>query len=163
MYFKQGDIFWGMSKDFVGKIMKLAETAPYGTGDLLFCAGDPADHFYILIKGQVKLSIGDAGHVVYLVNKAGEAFGWSSLIGRDTYSATAECLGPSNLIKLNGEKLQETLKKDSDNGMIFFKRLSMVLGNRLLQSYKMISSATLAETSTSFGTGQVSASETVEV
>jgi CRP-like cAMP-binding protein len=143
--------------------MKLAETAPYGTGDLLFCAGDPADHFYILIKGQVKLSIGDAGHVVYLVNKAGEAFGWSSLIGRDTYSATAECLGPSNLIKLNGEKLQETLKKDSDNGMIFFKRLSMVLGNRLLQSYKMISSATLAETSISFGTGQVSASETIEI
>jgi CRP-like cAMP-binding protein len=163
MYFKQGDIFWGMSKDFVGDIMKLAETDSYDKGDLLFRVGGPADHFYILKKGQIKLSIGDAGHVVYIVSKAGEAFGWSSLIGREEYSATAECLSSTNLLKLNGEKLQKILEKDSDNGLIFFKRLSMVLGNRLLQSYKMFSSATLADTSMSFGTGHVLASETAEV
>jgi hypothetical protein len=39
----------------------------------------------------------------------------------------------------------------------------MILGNRLLESYKMISSATQAETSISFGTGQVVASEATEV
>lgn len=163
MFFKQKDIFGGMKKTFVGKIMELAVTEYYNSGDMLFRTGDTADHFYIMTKGQIKLSVGDAGHVVYIVSKAGEAFGWSSLIGRDSYSATAECLSPTNLIKLNAEKLQEILENDSENGMIFFKRLSMVLGNRLLQSYKMISSATLAETSTSFGTGQVLASKTVEV
>ena len=162
MYFKQGDIFWGMKNEFVGEIMKLAVNKSYKTGDMLFRTGDPADHFYIMTKGQIKLSIGDAGHVVYIVSKAGEAFGWSSLIGRDAYSATAECLSSTNLLKLNGEELQKILEKDSDNGMIFFKRLSMVLGNRLLQSYEMISSATQAETSVSFGTGQVLSSETVE-
>ena len=162
MYFKQGDIFWGMKKEFVGKIMNLAVTESYNKGDMLFRTGDPADHFYIMTKGQIKLSIGDAGHVVYIVNKAGEAFGWSSLIGREEYSATAECLSSTNLLKLNGEKLQKILEKDSDNGMIFFKRLSMVLGNRLLQSYKMFSSATQAEKSISFGTGQVQASEAID-
>jgi len=160
MYFKQRDIFWGMNREFVAEIMKVAMNESYNTGDMLFRTGDSADHFYIMTKGQIKLSIGDAGHVVYIVSKAGEAFGWSSLIGRDAYSATAECLSATNLLKLSGEKLQKILEKDSDNGMIFFKRLSMVLGNRLLQSYKMFSSATLAETSTSFGTGQVLASET---
>jgi len=163
MFFKQGDIFWGMNKEFVGEIMKIAETDSYDKGDLLFRVGDPADHFYILKKGQVNLSIGDAGHVVYIVSKAGEAFGWSSLIGREEYSATAKCLSPTNLLKLNGEKLQKILEKDSDNGLIFFKRLSMVLGNRLLQSYKMISSATQAETSISFGTGQIIETQDTEV
>ena len=163
MFFKQGDIFWGMNKEFVGEIMKIAETDSYDKGDLLFRVGDPADHFYILKKGQVNLSIGDAGHVVYIVSKAGEAFGWSSLIGREEYSATAECLSSTNLLKLNGEKLQKILENDSDNGMIFFKRLSRVLGNRLLQSYKMFSSATLAETSTSFGTGQIIETQDMEV
>ena len=163
MYFKQGDIFWGMNREFVGKIMKLAVAESYESGDILFRTGDAADHFYILTKGQIKLGIGDAGHVVYTVSKAGEAFGWSSLIGRDEYSATAECLGPTNLLKIDGEKLQKILEKDSDNGLIFFKRLSMVLGNRLLQSYQMVSSAVQAETSLSFGTGQVLASESVEV
>ena len=163
MYFKQGDIFWGMNREIVGEIMKVAMNESYNTGDMLFRTGDSADHFYIMTKGQIKLSIGDVGHVVYIVSKAGEAFGWSSLIGRDSYSATAECLSSTKLLKLNGEKLQKILEKDSDNGLIFFKRLSMVLGNRLLQSYKMISSATQAETTVSFGTGQVLASEATEV
>ena len=163
MYFKQGDIFWGMQKESVAEIMKSAVSESYKTGDVLFHTGDPADHFYIMTKGQVKLGLGDTGHVVYIVSKAGEAFGWSSLTGRNEYSATAECLGPTNLLKLNGYHLQKILEKDSDNGMIFFKRLSMVLGNRLLESYKTISSATQAEKSMSFGTGQVLASEAVEV
>jgi len=162
MYFKQADIFWGMTKQVVGEIMKSAVTESYHRGDMLFRTGDPADHFYIMTKGQIKLSIGDAGHVVYIVSKAGEAFGWSSLIGREAYSATAECMSSTNLVKLNGEKLQKILEKDSDNGLIFFKRLSMILGNRLLESYKMVSSATRAETSISFGTGQVLSSETIE-
>ncbi len=152
-----------MNREFVGEIMKAAMNESYNTGDMLFRTGDPADHFYIMTKGRVKLSIGDTGQVVYIVSKAGEAFGWSSLIGREEYSATAECLSSTNLLKLNGEKLQKILEKDSDNGLIFFKRLSMILGNRLLESYKMISSATQAETSISFGTGQVLASESTEI
>ncbi len=100
MYFKQGDIFWGMNREFVGEIMKSAETESYNKGDMLFRTGDSADHFYIMTKGQIKLGIGDAGHVVYIVSKAGESFGWSSLIGREEYSATAECLSPTNLLKI---------------------------------------------------------------
>jgi CRP-like cAMP-binding protein len=162
MYFKQGDIFWGMNKEFVGEIMLSAVTESCEKGEMLFRAGDPADKFFILTKGQIKLSI-DAGNVVYIVSKAGEAFGWSSLIGRETYSATAECLSPTNLLKLNAETLQKILEKDSGNGMIFFKRLALVLGNRLLQSYTMISSTALTEKSISFGTGQVIASDVAEV
>ena len=64
MYFKQGDIFWGMNKEFVGEIMKLAVNETYNRGDILFSTGDSADHFFIMTKGQVKLSIGETGHAV---------------------------------------------------------------------------------------------------
>lgn len=163
MYFKQGDIFWGMEKEFVGEIMKLAVTEAYDKADMLFHTGDPADHFYILTKGQIKLSLGDTGHAVYIVSRAGEAFGWSSLIGRPEYSASAECLSATHLLKLNGEKLQKILEKDSDNGLVFFKRLSGILGKRLLQSYAMIASSTRAEAPISFGTGQVIETQATEV
>ena len=162
MYFKQRDIFWGMEKDFVAQIMNLTVPESYDPGDIIFRIGDSAEQFYILTKGQIKLSLGDDGHVVYIVSKAGEAFGWSSLIGRDAYSATAECLSATNLLKINGAQLQKILAQDSDNGLIFFKRLAGILGNRLLQSYQMISSAMQPETSLSFGTGQVITSESVE-
>ena len=155
MYLKQKDIFWAMAKDFVKEIMGISVTESHKEGELLFREGDPANTFYVLLKGRVKLSLGETGHVVYIVSHAGEAFGWSSLIGRQNFSASAECMAPTKLLQFDNEKLQKILKKDPANSLILFKRLAGLLGNRLLQSYTIISSAFRAEISPSYGTGQV--------
>ena len=155
MYLKQKDIFWAMSKDFVKEIMEISVTESHKEGEWLFREGDPASTFYILLKGRVKLSIGDTGQAVYIVSNAGEAFGWSSLINREHFSASAECTAPTKLLKFDKEKLHQILEKDPVNSLILFKRLAELLGNRLLQSYTIISSASQAETSPSYGTGQV--------
>ena len=155
MYLKQKDIFWAMSKDFVKEIMEISVAESLKEGEWLFREGDPANTFYILLKGCVKLSLGETGQVVYIVNNAGEVFGWSSLIGRERFSASAECIAPTKLLKFDKEKLQKILEKDAANSLILFKRLAEILGNRLLQSYTIISSASRAEISPSYGTGQV--------
>jgi CRP-like cAMP-binding protein len=72
--------------------MNVSMTESYDEGDLLFQQGDPANQFYILLKGRIKLILGETGHAVYIVSNAGEAFGWSSLIDRETYTASAECM-----------------------------------------------------------------------
>ena len=155
MYLKQKDIFWAMSKDFVKEIMGISVTESHKEGELLFREGDLANTFYILLKGRVKLSLGETGQVVYVVSNAGEAFGWSSLIGREIFSASAECIAQTKLLKFDKEKLQKILEKDPANSVILFKRLAEILGNRLLQSYTIISSGSRAEISPSYGTGQV--------
>lgn len=155
MYLKQKDIFWAMSTDFVKEIMNISVTESHETGELLFREGDPANQFYILLKGRVKLSLGETSHVVHTVSNAGEAFGWSSLIDRDVYSATAECMTQTKLIRLDKETLQHVLEKNPASGLIFFKRLAGILGSRLLQSYTMIPSVSRSEASQSFGTGQI--------
>ena len=155
MYFKQADIFWGMNKAFVKAVMSNATQESHESGTNLFVEGDPATHCYILLKGQVKLSIGETGKVVYIVNRAGEVFGWSSLIERDAYSATADCAAQTKLMKLDKETIQKALTDDPASGLVFFRRIAEILGNRLLQSYAMISSAYTTEDVLSFGTGQV--------
>ncbi len=155
MYLKQKDIFGGMDRDIVKKIMEIAITESHPEGEWLFRVGDPANSFYILLKGRVKLSLGETGHVVHIVNNAGEAFGWSSLIGRERFSASAECMTKTKLIKFDQEKMQEVLEKDPANSLILFKRLAAILGNRLLNSYAIISSTSPAAISPSYGTGQV--------
>ncbi len=160
MYLKQKDIFWAMSTDFVKEVMKISVTESHEPGELLFREGALANKFYILLKGRVKLSLGETSHLVHIVSNAGEAFGWSSLINRDVYSATAECLTQTKLIKLEKEALQKTLEQDPANGLIFFKRLAGILGNRLLQSYTMVSSVSRIEDTPSFGTGQIMAATT---
>jgi CRP-like cAMP-binding protein len=161
MYFQQADLFWGMSRNFVKKIMDVAEKESYQKGHFLFHEGDPATYFYILIKGRIKLTIGEVGQMVHTVDHAGEAFGWSSLIDRDVYSASAECRKDTILQKFDRRTLQKIIEEDSPNGIIFFKRLAGTIGYRLLCSYKMISASAIADTTPTLGSGQIEHSEAV--
>lgn len=155
MYIMQSDLFHGMNTDFVKEVMDLAEKESYEAGAFVFKKGDAADYFFILLKGQVQLSPEDVGEVVHAVTHAGEAFGWSSLVGRGVYSASGRCLIPTKLLKFNGERLQQVLEKDPGNGLIFYRKLADALGHRLIQSYKMVSSAAQAQTAVSFGSGNL--------
>ncbi len=159
MYFEQSDLFRGMNRDFVKDFMDVSVKESHRKGYFLFREGDRARYFYILLKGSVKINIGETGHTVHRVDQPGEVFGWSSLVGRDAYTASAECMESTKLLKIDNNRLQMVLEKDSANGLIFFKRLARTLGGRLLQSYKMISGTSQPDVSLSFGTGQVQESE----
>lgn len=161
MYVKQADIFWGTSQIFVNEVMKISKKESWEKGHFLFREGSPANRFYILLKGRVRLSIGKAGQVVYIASRAGEAFGWSSLIGRKSYSASAECREPVELITLDKDKFQKILKNDPANGLLFFQGLASTIGTRLLQAYNTISESTQYEEMLTIGTGQFKKSATV--
>jgi len=139
MYIKMSDFFMGMGKKFTMEVLDIAEKLSQKEGDLLFHEGDQANHFYVLLKGRVKLSLGDTGPVVYLARQPGEIIGWSGLIGRGVYSAAGECMEATNLLKFNRDHFLETLEKYPRNEALLFKRLAEMLGNRLLELYPAIS------------------------
>lgn len=138
MFIRQSDLLLGTSMDFVKKIMDISRMISHAQGDILFRENDAARYFYILLNGRVKLSVGEGGRVVYDVGKNGEAFGWSSLIGREVYSASAECVEPTKLLITDRKKLSQILVNDPANGIIFLKHLAATLGNRLIETYKMV-------------------------
>ncbi|MGD8283379.1 MAG: cyclic nucleotide-binding domain-containing protein [Desulfobacterales bacterium] len=142
MYIKQSELLMGTSMDFVKNFMDISQLIALEKGDFLFREKDQANYFYILLNGRVKLSIGETDMMVYDAKENGEAFGWSSLIGSDVYSASAKCIEPTKLLKTDSIKLRDVLEKDPINGSIFFKQLAATLGSRLLESYKKISSST---------------------
>ncbi len=140
MYIKQSELFLGTSMDFVKKIMDISRMISHEKGDILFHENDEARYFYILLNGRVKLSVGEGSQVVYDVGQNGEAFGWSSLIGRNVYSASAKCVDSTKLLITDRTQLGKILEEDPANGIIFMKRLAATLGNRLIETYKMIPS-----------------------
>jgi CRP-like cAMP-binding protein len=161
MYFQQADLFWDMNKNFVKEVMDVSKKESHLRGHFVFHEGDPATYFYILIRGRVKLTIGDIGQLVHTVDHDGEAFGWSSLIDRDVYSASAECLEDTLLQKFDRRRLQLILERDTLNGLIFFKRLAGTIGHRLINSYRMIIASSQADISPTIGSGQIEHSEAV--
>jgi len=139
MYIKMSDFFMDMGKNFTMEVLDISERLSQIEGDLMFHEGDPANHFYVLLKGRVKLSLGDTGPVVYMVRHPGEIIGWSGLIGREIYSASGECMETTNLLKFDRDNFLEILKKYPQNEALLFKRLAEMLGNRLLEIYPTIS------------------------
>lgn len=138
MYIRQSELFMGTSMDFVKKFMDISEMSSHEKGEVLFRENDRAEFFFILLNGCVRLSVGKPKQVVYKAERNGEAFGWSSLIGGRVYSASAECLEPTKLLKTASQQLSKVLEEDAENGMIFFKQLAATLGNRLLEMYRVI-------------------------
>ena len=106
--------------------------------------------------------IGELGHIVYIVSKGGEAFGWSALVGRRDYSATAECLEPTSLLAFDRERFHEVLDKDPVNGQTLYKGLTKTLAKRLLETYKMITALSASGTDIVSGSGQFPTYEAAE-
>ena len=138
MHIDQADLFEGMERLFIRGFMALTTKESHRKGDFIFHVGDKADFFYTLMEGCVKLSIGDDEIEVYTINHSGEAFGFSSILDRNYYFASASCLEPTQLLKIEGNSLNQFLQDHPKNSSIFYKRIANRLAQRLVECYKII-------------------------
>jgi len=122
---QKAELFKDLSPEIMSEISKIMIEESYEPGALVFEAGAPAQAFYILVGGMVRLFIGKKSEISYTVNIEGEAFGWTGLVDRPAYTATAECAAPTKVMKIENESLKKIFEKDTASGMMFFKRLGV--------------------------------------
>lgn len=151
MFIHQTDLFRGLSKDFIKEAFDAMTKDSFEVGDVIFSEGDDARCFYILLKGRVRLGTRETGQVVHTVSRPGEAFGWSSLVDRDTYSASATCITQTKLLRADRDEFQKILERDATKGLVFFKRLAGALGERLIRSYSALGLAQPSEEHRTYG------------
>lgn len=149
----------GLPSAFFKELMGLGETVTFKSNQTIFKEGDQAEYFYILVHGKIDISVGETGHTVYTVTNPGEVFGWSCVLGRSHYSATAECKEESKVAKIKGEEVIKFLERDPHKGIVFYRSVAKILVNRLLQLYKLISEIGGAESGITYGTGQITSSK----
>jgi CRP-like cAMP-binding protein len=159
MHVKQADILAGLSNKFVARMMEVGKKTTYEQGTMLFNLGEPARRFYILVNGRVRLSVGDQKNSIYTVNHAGEAFGWSSLVGGISYTASAECIASTTLIAFDRDQMEMLLSGDHENAALLYKNLALTLGNRLVSVNSQLADHLSFEDKISYGTGQIQETE----
>jgi CRP-like cAMP-binding protein len=137
MYIKQSELLWGLDNQFIKEFIDSGMKKTHPEGYKLFSAGDPAEYFFILIKGSIRLSLGEADKTTYLVEHGGEAFGWSGLVGMPKYSASAECAKESMVLIFAKDFVRDVCEADPDNGLRFYRRLAKMLGIRWIHSYRV--------------------------
>jgi hypothetical protein len=97
------------------------------------------------------MTTGETPQMVHTVDRGGEVFGWSSIVGRDAYSASAECVAPTRLLKCDQKEMPKVLEKELPHGFIFIKRLAGALGERLINSYKSLPLSQPSEAHRTYG------------
>ena len=70
MYIKQSDLLWGLDKAFIQAFIETSMKETHPEGYVLFNEGDPADFFFILVKGSISINLGGEEKSTYLVNHA---------------------------------------------------------------------------------------------
>jgi CRP-like cAMP-binding protein len=160
MIIQKADLFKDLSSETMNEVSKIMVEESWDKGASVFKAGNPSRYFYILVEGTIRLSVGSEAEIDYTVSRPGEAFGWSGMLDRPTYMATAECLAPCKLIKIDNEKLASVLGKNTASGMTFYKCLAGCVVQRLIQNYgAFLSEGSLKGVTASYGVGHMGTDE----
>jgi len=87
-------LFAGLTVPELAAIDARMVSLSWAAGDVLFTAGAPADHLYVLASGRVKLFRPTSGgrEIVVDLLSPGDLFGSLTALGDPTYPETAEAL-----------------------------------------------------------------------
>ena len=135
MFLLKSDIFKDLRQEAVNEISEIAIEETLDRGTTVFASGDPANYFYILIHGSIQLNMGEQKPKEYIVHNLGEAFGWSSVVGNDFYTASARCLVPTKILKINKHDLERVFDAHERSGRKFYMSLAKQLGQRLMDMH----------------------------
>jgi len=95
-----------------------ARLSIFSAGTCLFRAGENVDTFYMVMMGQVALTVALTPDIdVILENiQSGRTFGSSALISGGAASYTAVCQEPCEAITLSGARMQALFEKNRELG-----------------------------------------------
>jgi len=141
MIIRETDLFSGTASHIIDEIAALAVEETHPAGHVFFRRGDPADSVYILEEGAVDIRISEAGLMSFPLSSSGDVFGWSALVEPNRYTASAECLKESRVIRIDGGMLMRLFERHPAEGLRVMRRLCGLIASRLSESYRMLMGA----------------------
>jgi len=125
--------FEGMSKKHIDLLRRASAYSEFGSGDVIFREGAPANTFYLIGKGKIALEadMNGEGLVQIGVIKDGEPLGWSWLFPPHLWHFHARALKRTTATYFDADALRKLCEEDHDLGYELMKRMSEVMLARL--------------------------------
>jgi CRP-like cAMP-binding protein len=127
---KTAPLLAGLSHDQLERVRQHATRITLGAEQLLFSQGDPAERFYLVLKGRIqlfRLSPGGAEKVIELVSP-GQTFAEALMfLNAPRYPVCAGALAPSELLSLDAHDFSLMLRESVDTCFLMLGSLSQRL------------------------------------
>jgi CRP-like cAMP-binding protein len=131
----------GVSREHLEQIAGIAQFCDYESEEIVFREGDVADSIYLVVFGKLSIDLcaatQDCKHIVTV--GPGEMLGWSSLLDRPQLAATARTVETTRLVRIDSAKLLKICDEDTEFGLQFMRRTSVVLAKRLNATWGQLS------------------------
>ena len=135
-FLEKVQIFQGLRHGQLADILTCCQETAFQPGDRIFAQGEDAVYLWIVKTGGADLRFEAAGssspaeHKISTISEAG-AFGWSSFASPYKYRLSGYCGDkPSQLVKVDIQRLKAILDKDSDMGYAVMSNVATVVGTR---------------------------------
>ncbi len=132
-----GELFNGLAGATLERLLALAKKESLAAGAVLYRPGDPAEDFFVLDSGRIEflLGRGDRAAPSGFMLKKGEVFGWAALLeSTPARIASARCLEPSSVLRINGRAALRVLEDDPAAGFTVMRRLAALIARYLASS-----------------------------
>jgi CRP-like cAMP-binding protein len=130
------DLFEDLPPEEVDALLSLASPTSLGTGEELFGLGDEATGVFLVVSGQVKLtlplSVGERQLDIMVGERtAGHMIGWSGLIPPHRFTFKAVAAQDTELLALGRLSLLAFFNGKPDVGYLVYSNLARIVGQRL--------------------------------
>jgi CRP/FNR family transcriptional regulator, cyclic AMP receptor protein len=122
----------GMNELHVRLLADCAIHSHFHSDGIIFREGEPANRFYLILRGKVRLESSTLGKLIPIDEiHNDDLLGWSWLFPPYAWHFTARALEETDAIFFYGTILREYCEKDHSLGFELFKRMSAVMLRRL--------------------------------
>ncbi len=133
-------LFRNLSDTHLGLLQPLFIPCEFIADAVLFEQGDPADHLFAVVSGEVVVTFkpDDGPSITVARVQPGSIVGWSAALGSRRYTSSAICTTYTQLLRVRGDDLRRLCLQHPDTGTIILDRLATVIAERLHSTHDLV-------------------------
>jgi CRP/FNR family transcriptional regulator, cyclic AMP receptor protein len=139
---KEFKIFKGLDDSELEKIAGLCHERTLKKGALLFTQGTKSTKLHLCRTGgaDITIQLFEPHGIEVTVHqlKAGEVYGWASLVKPNLFTASAKCIEKTEEIYIKAVDLRKLFNENNHVGYVIMKNLAEVVSSRLTEHMKKL-------------------------
>ncbi len=132
-------LFASLNHDQLAELVRMTRRQRFGRDEVVFYQGDPGDSFYVILSGQVKVSVSspEGQEAILVMLDAGESFGELALLDEQPRSATIEATRPTEVLVMRKDEFHRLIHQHPDIALSLLR----VMTKRLRDTDQLVQDA----------------------
>jgi CRP-like cAMP-binding protein len=133
-WLKRTELFDTLGESQLNAVLSSSTVKSYSQGETIFQQGEDAKKLYVLIHGEVDLTVKaqeEIGFMTSKIEREGAVFGTPSLMEPFRYNVTARCLRATEVLTIEADHIRKKIEEDPKLGVEIMRKLASLYFNRL--------------------------------